>query len=153
MQQNELGPLLEPEPIPFSFNTPGWYIVGVLLILIFFYIIYHRVKLYRKNTYRREALKEIKKLINSGSKTELAQELCALMKILKLVALKAYGRQQVATLYGRSWLEFLESKSRSTPFKQFEKVISGTIYQNEAPDANELMELKGISKKWIQNHA
>lgn len=153
VQQKDLGPLMEPEPIQFSFNTPGWYIVGALLILLFLFIIYRRVKLYRRNAYRREALKEIKELNNSGSKTELSQELCTLMMILKLVALKAYGRQKVATLHGRSWLEFLESKSRNTSFKQFEKVISGAIYQNKAPDANELTKLKGLSKKWIQNHA
>lgn len=151
--QNELGPLMEPEPIQFSFNTPGWHTVGILLILASIFVSYRTIKLYKKNTYRREAIKKIKKMKSSGSPFELAEQLSSLLIILKLVALKSYGRQKVANLYGRTWLDFLESKSKNTSFKKFENLISRTVYQNIAPDANELMELKQLSKKWIQHHA
>lgn len=149
----DLGPILEPDPVKFSFDTPGWYAVGILVLLICYYLTFRLIKRYRQNAYRRQALKELTQINPSNSNNQLNLQLSELLVILKMVALKAYGRKNVATLYGKPWLLFLESKAKNTPFSKYEGIISRTIYENAKPDIKELSELKNLSKKWIQTHA
>ena len=152
-QIQELGPILEPDPISFSFDTPGWYILGTLLLLIIFLLSLRWVKQYRNNAYRRAAIIEINQINSSNSSLESGSQLSQLLVILKMTAIKSYGRKIVATLDGKTWLMFLESKAKNTAFSQFEVMITNSIYKNIAPDAKELDELKNLSKKWIQTHA
>ena len=149
----DLGPLLEPDPIGYSFNTPGWYLIGSLLLMGILYASYRWIKKYRSNAYRRDAIKAVNELNNSQDSDDVGSQLSALMIILKNAALKAYGRNAVASLHGNSWLIFLESKSKNTHFSQYELMISRSIYENHAPDKSELNELRNLSIKWIKTHA
>lgn len=149
----DLGPILEPEPIKFSFDTPGWYIIGGLLLVAFLILTIRWIKHYRKNAYRRNAIKKLNLINASTSKIELGQQFLDLLVILKLAAFQAYGRKEVATLYGKPWLIFLESKGKNTPFSSFESTVSKAIYENTSPNAKELNDFKNLSKKWIETHA
>ena len=149
----QLGPILEPKPVKFSFDTPGWYFLGMLFIFTCLFLIFKGLKRYKQNAYRREALKKINFVSSSKPQKELKQQVSELFVILKIAAFKAYGRDHVASLYGKSWLLFLESKAKNTPFTKYEPIISGAIYKDFVPDAQELNELKNLSKKWIQTHA
>jgi len=152
-EQQELGPILEPDPIQFSFDTPGWYILGFLALLSIILLSIRWIKQYKNNTYRREAIKELNQIIPADSSNELRPQLSQLLVILKMAALKAYGRENVATLDGKNWLVFLESKAKNTPFSKFETIISNSIYKNLTPEAKDLNDLKNVSIKWIQTHA
>ena len=152
-ENQDLGPILEPEPIKFSFDTPGWYILGILVLVAILVLTIRWIKHYRKNAYRRSAIKKLNLINPSTSKIELGQQFLELLVILKLAALKAYGRKDVATLYGKPWLIFLETKGKNTPFSSFESTVSKAIYENTSPNAKELNEFKNLSKKWIQTHA
>ena len=149
----ELGPLLEPDPIKFSYDTPGWYFLGILTIVVLSLAALVWIRRYRKNTYRREAINEINQLNISSSQREILQRLTELLTILKLVALKTYGRKEVAALHGKPWLLFLDSKTKNISFSEFEPVISKATYQSIPLNMEELEALKKLSKKWIQNHA
>lgn len=152
-ESQELGPLLEPDPIKFSFNTAGWYFLGILTLVVLSLAIFYWIRHYRENTYRREAINEINQLNISSSQHEMLQRLSELLTILKLVALKTYGRKEVASLHGKPWLLFLDSKTKNISFSEFEPVISKATYQSIPLNIEELEALKNLSKKWIQNHA
>lgn len=152
-ERQDIGPVLEPDPIQFSFDTPGWYFLGILLILSILLLSMRRMNQYRKNAYRREAIKELNQIITSDSAHESGSQLSQLLVILKTVALNAYGRNNVAPLDGKTWLVFLESKAENTPFSKFETIISNSIYKNQTTDSKDLNELKKVAKKWIQTHA
>ncbi len=149
----DLGPILEPDPIQFSFDTPGWYFIGILLFLVCFFVAFRFVKNYKENAYRREAIQKLNKVNLFISPNDLEQQLSTILTILRIVAFQTYGRKEVASLYGKSWLLFLESKAKNTRFTKFEPIISRTIYENERPDSKALNELMNLSKKWIQTHA
>lgn len=55
----QLGPLQEPPPVPFTFDTVGWpilvVIIGISLLLIAFFLIRKHIR----NRYRRAALQEL----------------------------------------------------------------------------------------------
>lgn len=139
------GSLFVPEAVHFSFNSPGWYLVGGILLLFAVLLFFRWLKLYRKNAYRREALKT---MLNY-ERTSLND----ILILLKQVAMKTYGRQQVAQLYGSQWLEFLESKGKNTPFTQYANCIESSLYESAGKKMKETKELIELSKTWIKTHA
>ena len=60
---------------------------------------------YRRNAYRREALRQLDAVDPGGIST-----------VLKRTALAAWPREQVAALTGAAWLAFLDRTGRTTAF-------------------------------------
>jgi hypothetical protein len=149
----DLGPLYEPDAIRFSFETPGWYLVAGLLLLVAVLLFVKWLKRYRKNVYRREALRNLRIIEDKSYNQKDVLCLNDVLVLLKLVAIKAFGRQQVAQLHGNDWLEFLESKGRNTPFTHYKQHIVNTLYGTIEVDVKEKKALMELSKKWIKTHA
>ena len=149
----DLGPLYEPDAIRFSFETPGWYLVAGLLLLVAVLLFVKWLKRYRKNVYRREALRNLTIIEDKFNNQKDVFCLNDVLVLLKWVAIKAFGRQQVAQLYGNDWLEFLESKGRNTPFTHYKQHIVNTLYDTITVDMKEKKALMDLSEKWIKTHA
>ena len=147
----DLQPLYEPDPVPFSFETIGWKVLLVLLLIGVLFVVIKQYKLYKKNAYRREALQQLNNF--SIQKNENFETINNINILLKKVAIIAFGREEVATLTGNNWLLFLESKSKNTPFINFESVFKNAIYKNENTEEVKLNDLVIITKKWIKTHA
>src|SRR5690606_17210056 len=105
----ELGDIIEPNPIVFSFNTMGWKVVFALLTFLLVYILYRIYLAYKKRQYLRDAVINIQKL-NSETNSSSIQFINAVLFILKDTAMKSFGRREVAALHGKGWLEFLDDK-------------------------------------------
>ena len=149
----DLGPLYEPNAVRFSFETPGWYLLGGFLLLFAVLFFLKWLKRYQKNKYRREALKTIARIEQNLQNPNESNQFNDILILLKLVAIKAFGRQEVAQLYGNEWLEFLESKGIHTPFTQYKQIILNTLYETTLVDLKETKELIELSKRWIRTHA
>jgi hypothetical protein len=143
LASSDLGPLYEPEAVSFSFQSPGWYILAVLLILLAAYFLVKWIRSYLRNAYRREALKNLS-TISSLSDT---------LALLKIVAIQTFGRESVAPLYGDEWLDFLEEKGRDTPFRKYSSSISRALYEHGKLEGEQLEKIIGLSKIWIKTHA
>ena len=150
---DDLGPLLEPDPIPFSFSTPGWYALAVVLIISGALFLVKWVKNYNLNAYRRKAIAKVNQLKTIDEKPKNEETLRQLLTILKIVAVQAYGRAQVASLSGENWLNFLEAKGHDTPFTQYKQAIALSIYQQKKTDQKTVDEISDLTKKWIKTHA
>ena len=149
----DLGPLYEPDAVRFSFETPGWYVLSIFLLLVAAFLFFKWLKRYRKNGYRREALKTIARIEQNSQNQNEANQLNDIWVLLKLVAMETFGRQQVAQLYGDDWLEFLESKGKNTPFTHYKQHIINSLYDTIAVDLKETKALIELSKQWISTHA
>jgi len=152
VQLEELEPLFEPEPVPFSFNTPAWYALGFILIVLAAYTLFLQFKKFKNNRYRRDALKLIDGL-NASNQSDINTSLNTIKTILKKLAIHRYGRTEVAALYGMDWLEYLESKAEDTPFSKYTVLIDYGASLTKEPDTKVIAELVVISKKWIKTHA
>ena len=99
----QLHDLYEPTPVTFRFETPGWFVLAGIILLIAFILIVLQLRKYIKNRYRREALHKLSSLDSS------AQCIPSLLVILKQTAMHAFGRDKVGPLYGKEWLSFLRN--------------------------------------------
>jgi len=149
----DLGPLYEPDAVRFSFETAGWDLLGIFLLLMVIFMFFRWLNHYRKNAYRREALKKIARIKQNTQNKNEANQLNDIWVLLKVVAMETFGRQQVAQLYGNDWLEFLESKGKDTPFSQYKEHIANTLHNVIPVDLKETEALIELSKKWISTHA
>jgi len=146
-----------PDPVPFTPQTAGWYLLAGLLVVGAVWLAWRFFKKWRLNAYRREALHELSEieglLAADGSKGEALK---SLPELLKRVALVAYPRTRVAELSGEAWLGFLDGTVGSTEFSRgagrllpdlaYDPRAAETISQAESKD---LISLVGA---WIRHH-
>ncbi|SNR64807.1 protein of unknown function [Lutibacter agarilyticus] len=148
---NNIGPILEPDPVLFTFETKGWLVLGILVFISILIIALKYYKSYKKNLYRRNALKKLKAIQSENSKNHL--KINQLNILLKQVAITTFGREKVANMYGEDWLLFLESTSKNTKFSNYSVVFSNAIYENEDVTEVDFKTIIQLTKNWIQSHA
>lgn len=148
----DLGPLYEPAPVGFHFETIGWpilfSILGVLVIVILLKVGLN----YYQNAYRRQAIHLINTIENRFQSEQEVACINDMMVVLKQVSLTTYSRNEVADLAGTAWLEFLESKAKGASFLKYDKVLSQALYQDKIEQPEEVKQLFSSSKKWINHH-
>ncbi|WP_430817842.1 DUF4381 domain-containing protein [Carboxylicivirga sp. RSCT41] len=151
---NTIGELMEPAPVPFSFEAPGWYILLTLFGLLLIIAVIRQIIRYRKNKYRREAVALLKALAQSHSPG--AHKLFKTLEILKRVAIHSYGREEQTALNGLSWLTFLERKNKDKAVfsPDIEKVVLDSVYRGShiklSPVDMDLLQEESIT--WIKSH-
>ncbi len=153
LDTNTIGELMEPDPIGFSFAAPGWTMLFVLFLLALAMFALWKLYKYNKNKYRRLALAEI-------SAMDIGQEHCSViiyntLSLLKRVAITAYGRDNLASIQGLQFLQFLQAKIENPGFsEESEKIFTKHIYEgNQANVSLEQLELLQIeSINWIKMH-
>lgn len=148
---DDIGEILEPENVSFSFDTIGW---KYLFALFFFTIITSSIlfiKNYIKNTYRRKALKELNKL--KATKQTNSAIVNNANLLLKKITIQIYGRNETANLYGKEWVIFLDSKTKNIDNRNIEKIFSKASYMSEELNLEERNTVVAFTKKWIETHA
>ncbi len=145
----DIGQLIEPQPVAFSFDAPGWYILMAMGFLMFGVVMAVRWASYKKNKYRREAISQV----NDCAKDEKLS-INQVNKILKQVAIHTFGREKVAALYGQEWVAFLNLKTKKVCFeKELADFIADANYKRNSfllGEEKELLRQSAI--KWIENH-
>jgi len=130
---SNLRDIFIPDPPLFWPPAPGaWVALGmVLAILLFIAWRLHTVR--KRNAYRKAGLL----LLRSA---ETAYDVAV---VVKRVALAVFPREQVASLYGQDWVEFLHE---SCPRSHFTAMLA--IEAGDVPDT-EVVKLASI---WIRHH-
>lgn len=129
-----LQDIIVPEPPPFWPLAPGaWWVIGILFLLLILICIYW-YRRWRANAYRRAGLELLKE----------AHTVHDILVILKRVALAAFPREQVASLYGAEWNSFLSQTCLKTDFS--------ALAAEAASKSDYLSNLKNLARIWILNH-
>lgn len=142
-----------PEPLTLWPQTIGWKILLVALLFFVALKIYRAVKKYWANRYRRAAIEKlyaIKQQCDSGN----SQALRDLPELLKATALQAYPRQQVASLSGAEWEQFLDGSYKGPSFvEQYSGRLYALSYQPLDSTDNELDDAFWAQLQlWIKSH-
>ena len=140
-----------PPPVSFWPPAPGWWILAVLLISSLFIGSVWFYRQHKKRKPKTEALRILKDLqiLYQNSKDEVVS-LRNLSNLLRRTALTFYDNDEVASLQGSSWLEFLDKTGKTKEFSQGAgKVLGNEVFQQKVnPDMNALFPLV---KKWISS--
>jgi hypothetical protein len=147
-----INEVLAPEAIGWLPSAPGWRYAGVLLLLLAGWRTWLYWQKWRRNRYRRAALQELDRLIDSGSRN--GGLLQALSALLKATALQAYPRVEVARLSGDNWLRWLNERSDNACFSSNSAtLLTESVYQapGETPAAD-IQQLLSEARNWIRLH-
>ncbi|MEA3455153.1 MAG: DUF4381 domain-containing protein [Campylobacterota bacterium] len=145
---DHLNDIIVPDAIGFFPLAPGWYMVLLLLISLFFYGSAQVYKYYKKSQYRREALEELS-LYQANDK----EQTIAMLLLAKRVGIAAYGRQEVANLSGDSWWDFMEEHSMAKVDTGMRQEISALLYDAAYTMDNRLFgNVKESVLLWIKTH-
>lgn len=150
----QYGKLIEPAPVPFSFGAPGWYVLAALLLLLLVLLVSWAWRYYQKNKYRKYALNWLnekeQQWLQSGDYETLVYETGML---LKRVAMRKYGRENIAGKRGAAFTTYINSTWRARAFTEADEyLLSQEIYHSEAIEAEKAMSFVGKVKQWIKQH-
>ena len=144
-----------PEPISWWPQTLGWKLLALAAALWACYELYRAALRWWHNRYRREALRQLSSVQREAG-NQLQEVVAVLPYYMKVTALQAYPRQDVASLTGNDWLTFLDSHYSGPSFSGGigVKLLAVTYLPPEKwqLDEKESHALIGMSRQWIARH-
>lgn len=139
-------------------TTLAWKLLGLLLFLAVVVIVLKAAKNWQRNEYRRNASRRIAQMRSNVRSTESGhcQQLSELPALMKTTALHAYPREVIASLGGRSWLDFLAGSSGSHVFTQSAAdALTKLAYQPRPEETLSQADAENLldeCERWIHQH-
>ncbi|MDO3385766.1 DUF4381 domain-containing protein [Gilvimarinus sp. SDUM040013] len=143
----QLNDIHIPEPVSWWPLAPLWWVIITVIVGLCVLAAWLALRLYRRNAYRRQALQQLNQL--AGESVTPGD----INRILKSVAITAYGKRACASLYGQAWLDFLVSKAPriqphlATPAGQ---VLGGDSYRAHPHCDPQVLLI--AARLWIKQH-
>lgn len=146
----EFAEVVAPPAISWWPQTAGWWWLGAALLAMLLRYSWRRLRHWHRNRYRREAAARLRQLAQANPPHSLLIEL---NKLLKLTALAAFTRDQVARLSGPAWINFLNGHCPSQPFAgELGTLLARGVYQNAALDDATKAALLAACLEWVYQH-
>lgn len=121
--------------------APGWIALSILAIIALCYFGYSSFMRWKQNAYRRDALKQ---LAATDSPAQIAE-------ILRRTALVIAPREEIATLQGSAWIDWLAAQTGTKPSDTVRKTLTQSIYEATGTAAD-LTPLREFAEAWISRH-
>lgn len=145
-----IAEVLPPEPVSWIPATTGWRLLGAAILLWVIYQGYRRYRAWRRDRYRRLALRELDRLRALPPALALTQ----IARMLKSTALAAFPRTEVARLSGQRWLDWLQSATETPVFSERSGALLSDSQYRATPDVDRetLLRLARDCEAWIRQH-
>ena len=153
-----LHDIVTPAPVAWLPPAPGWYALGVSVLLLLAWFSVKTYSNWRRNRYRREALLALRQIEKGLADPAQHQQLLPrLPELVKRTAIVAYGRAQVACLNGADWLDFLDKTGSTDLFtKGSGQLLTDCSYRSEtwfaALSKKQVSGLHKAVHHWINKH-
>ena len=147
---SHLNPLREPSAIGWWPPAIGWWVIFCLVIILISILLFALFRRYKKQSYRRHAIFALDKLLlESSSQAECDSFPSKVNALLKTVALKAYDKKEIATLYGTNWLNFLKLAPGCENSQ-----VSNFVLELYRPEESSFTrnEIYSFARTWIKMH-
>jgi hypothetical protein len=142
--------VVSPQAISWLPQTVGWWWLGAALLAVFARYSWRRLRYWYRNRYRREAAARLQKLGDTADKSALVAEL---NRLLKLTALAAFSREQVASLSGKEWVDFLNGQCPTPPFSGEQgQLLAVDAYRTDTVAAPGGPPLISACLTWVREH-
>ena len=135
----------------------GWYFLIALMLIALAWIGYRSIRRWIENGYRRAALHELQLLVQDIQDPEKRNTgLRQLPVLLKRTALSVHPREQVASLSGDDWYDYLNSQIDKPAFTESDKSLldrisysTGDLNNIDSQAQNALIE---AIRFWLNHH-
>ena len=138
-------------PEPWWPPAPGWWILGLLLLVLLVWLgrrVKARYKILRR---RKQMLAWIDHLNTSVDPVRDPQTyLSTLNRIMKLVALRAFPDQPCAAMAGQDWADFLTEKLKTSKLSDSIHVMASGPYDPQPQFDPQVM--SDLTRNWIRQH-
>lgn len=145
-----LNDIVMPAAVPWWPPAPGWYVLGAVVLLLAAWLAFRAARRWLGNRYRREALRELQR-IRSGSAA-----VSQLPALLKRCALSAWPREEVASMTGASWHQFLDTSAAMDRFcKGQGEALDRLSYATSGRHGLSEKQLEAVfsaSEAWLRRH-
>ena len=132
----------EPLAVSMTPQTAGWTVMAFTLVVLAASFSWRWYRRWRANAYRRSALADL---------SACGDDPVEIATILRCTALAAWPREDVASLTGTDWLEFLDRTGGDGEFGEgIGKIILSAPYQSQ-PEAS-APDLHALASRWIRQH-
>jgi hypothetical protein len=143
----DFNEVVSPEAISWWPQTVGWAWVGLGLLLLAGYYGWKRLGHWYRNRYRGEAINKLRQLPDSGNTA------VEVNRLLKLTALATFSREQVASLSGQQWVNFLNAQCPEPVFDSVQsELLALATYTGQPVTADAGRALLQASLTWIEQH-
>lgn len=147
--------IIVPDAVSWWPSAPGWQVLGVIFMLFLMTQIARWAKHRWRNRYRREALRQLDE-IQQQAGSDHQQVVAVLPHYIKVTALQAYPRHDVASLSGDDWLAFLDAHYSGPSFsKGVGKELLSVSYLPQERwqlDDGRSKQLINMTRRWIAKH-
>ncbi len=149
-----LEAFIEPSQVPFTFEAPGWFAVGAMLLLLvagsISWAIYHHIR----NRYRRLALKRLHTIEENMSATgKYAGALLDANMLLKDICISLYSGDRCAALRGEEWIRMLNTTVEKELFDTVDAQTIASVYNTDkGPGRDEATRFIRKAARWIEKH-
>ena len=147
--------IILPEVVSWWPSAPGWKVLGLILLAWLVLRVVRLAQRWWRNRYRREALRQLKQLQQQAGSIAL-DVVAVLPYYIKVTALQAYPRAEVASLSGENWLAFLDAHYSGPSFAEGvgRKLLAVSYLPREQwqLDDNESGRLIQMALQWIAKH-
>ncbi len=139
--------VVSPDAISWWPQTTGWAFVAAGLALLGGYRAWKRLLHWYHNRYRKEAIARLRQLPDSGNTATEVN------RLLKLTALAAFSREQVASLSGEQWVQFLNQQCPTPVFDASQReLLALATYTGQEVDQASGRALLQASRAWVEQH-
>lgn len=160
MDTNAPNPLAGLKPIHMPADpswwppAPGWWIVAAVVLAAVLALAFYLWRKYRWQQWQDSILAEVDKIITGQDQRSL--QIAGLSGILRRTALHRYPHEQVASLHGRTWLDFLDQNGGEGRFQQGDaSALATDVYRPPRHNNNPLQPgdpLVKLVREWIRRN-
>ncbi len=147
---DSFGDIIEQDPVSFSFDAPGWYLlIGLIGLALIASWIFFQLK-HKRNAYRRRAISELRELSVTSFDYQL---IIAVNQALRRIVQRWESRSKVASLQGSEWIRYLNSQCSSILFNEDSAdIIEKAVYQEAEIEKTEVDQFFESALLWISKH-
>lgn len=138
-----------PDPVGWWPLAPGWYLLMILIVLLISIGIYKLYQRYLNARAKHRALDLLNKYQEYYEKDNNAALASArISELLRRVALVYYPREEVASLHGEAWVDFLSRTVKGLDFNSVKSMLLESPFKSA--ETASLKPLFRCAEQWIK---